>query len=117
MSALLAKDYVLLSIDAAKHKDGDRVIKKLRQGHKSAGIPWMTVLDADGKELVTSDGPKGNIGCPIQPDEIAWFRTMLERTRSRLTDAELDTIRRANADYAERVLRPKPSPKPQQQGG
>ncbi|HEX4072159.1 MAG TPA: hypothetical protein VHX68_13360 [Planctomycetaceae bacterium] len=30
---------------------------------KSAGIPWMAILGADGKTLVTSDAPKtGNVG-------------------------------------------------------
>ena len=30
----------------------------------NAGIPWMVILDTDGKELISSDGPKGNIGYP-----------------------------------------------------
>ena len=104
MSTLLQKDYVLLSLDSGKHKDGAKVIEKLRAGHAADGIPWMVVLDAEGKEVVTSDGPKGNVGCPAQPDEIAWFRTMLERSKKRLTAAELDSIQQANEGFAKRWL-------------
>ena len=104
MRTLLERDYVLLSLDSKKHAGGPKVIAKLREGHADDGIPWMTVLDASGKELVTADGPKGNVGCPVQPDEIAWFRTMLERTRTKLTDADLDAIQRHNEAFAERWL-------------
>ncbi|HEX5054103.1 MAG TPA: hypothetical protein VFZ65_20160 [Planctomycetota bacterium] len=104
MRALLQKDYVLLSLHSQEHVGGAQLIAKLRQGHAGGGIPWMTVLDASGKELVTGDGPKGNVGCPARPHEIAWFRTMLERTRHRLTAAELDTIQQQNEAFAERWL-------------
>ena len=104
MSALLRKDYVLLSLDSGKHRKGAEVIAKLRAGHGDGGIPWMVMLDAEGKAIVTSDGPKGNVGCPVQPDEIAWFRTMLERSKKRLTTAELDTIEQANHAFAKRAL-------------
>jgi hypothetical protein len=101
---LLEKDYVLLSLDSAKHKGGAEVIEALRQGHAGGGIPWLTVLDGAGKELVTSDAPKtGNIGCPVEPHEIAWFRTMLERTKKRLTPGDLDAVQKANEAYANRV--------------
>ena len=100
---MLQKDYVLVSLDS-RNKRGDQVIGKLRSGHDGGGIPWFVVLDAEGKEIVSSDGPKGNVGCPAQPDEIAWFRTMLERTKKRLTAAELDVIQRANEASAKRWL-------------
>ncbi|MBM4061159.1 MAG: hypothetical protein FJ265_08700 [Planctomycetes bacterium] len=104
MRALLEKDYVLLSLDSKKHKDGAAVIGKLRAGHQGVGIPWMVVLDGDGRELASGDGPKGNIGCPARTDEIAWFRGMLAKTRSRLQDAELDAIQRINETFAARWL-------------
>jgi hypothetical protein len=62
----------------------------------------MAILDGDGKQLVTSDGPKGNIGCPFEPHEIAWFRTMLEKTRGKLTDEDLQAIQAANEAIAEK---------------
>ncbi len=103
---LLAKDYVLLSLDTGKHTDAEPVIGKLR-GDRSGGIPWFTILDGAGKELASADGPKGNVGCPAQPHEIAWFRKVLGETRKRLVDADLDTIQRHNEAFAERWLRTK----------
>lgn len=105
MLTLLQKDYVLLSLDSAKHEGGAAVIAALRKDQRGGGIPWMVVLDPAGVPLVTSDGPKGNIGCPVQPDEIAWFRTMLERSKNRLSKADLDAIEQANRAFAERVLK------------
>ena len=104
MHARLERDYVLLSLDSKKHADGEAVIAKLRAGHAGGGIPWMTVLDGTGKELVTADGPQGNVGCTARPDEIAWFRPLLERTRSRLQDEDLDAIQRRNEAFAEAWL-------------
>lgn len=89
-----------MSLATDKHEGAAKVIAELRGKQRDGGIPWMTVLDPTGKELVTSDGPGGNIGCPVQPPEVAWFRTMLERSRQRLTDADLDTIERANEAFA-----------------
>jgi len=103
VSALLQKDYVLVSLDS-RNKRGPEVITKLRAGHDGGGIPWLVVLDGEGKEIVTSDGPKGNIGCPVQPEEIAWFRTMLEKSKKRLTAEELDALQKLNQAFAKRVL-------------
>lgn len=102
VKALLEKDYVLLSLDSGKHKNSKPVLAKLR-GARGGGIPWMTILDADGKELVSGDEPtKGNIGCPCDPHEIAWFRKMLEQTKARLQPADLDVIERHNKAFADR---------------
>ena len=70
---LLQKDYVLQSIDSGKHQNAKAVIARVRPA-AAGGIPWMVIQGADGRPLVTSDGPKGNIGCPWEPHEIAWFR-------------------------------------------
>lgn len=102
MAGLLAKDYVLQAIDTGKQRNAEAVVARVRTG-KGRGIPWMVVLDPEGKVLVTSDGPKGNIGCPYEPHEIAYFRTMLEQTRKRLGDADLDAIVKANEAFVERL--------------
>jgi hypothetical protein len=41
---------------------------------------------------VTSDGPKGNVGFPAAPHEIAHFRVMLERSKRALTDADINAL-------------------------
>lgn len=104
MRARLEKDYVLLSIASGKHERGGAVAQKLRGARPDGGIPWMTILDGTGKELVTADGPKGNVGCPAQPHEIAWFRTMLERTCAKLQPADLDAVQKVNEQLAARWL-------------
>ena len=101
---------MLQSIDTSSQVNADKVIAKVR-GKQRGGIPWMTIVDANGKRLITSDGPKGNIGCPIQPPETEYFRTMLEKTRKKLTDAELDALKKANDTYAERYRRPAKKPR------
>ena len=60
----------------------------------------MVILDADGNELISSDGPDGNIGCPVEPSGIDHFMTMLEKT-SRHSGAESQAaIRAALEDFA-----------------
>lgn len=115
MAELLAKDFVLQAIDTGKQTNAQKIVDRVRGKDDGGGIPWMVVLDSDGKRLVTSDGPKGNIGCPIQPHEVAWFRSMLEKTRKQLTDAELDAIEAANEAYAKKYRRP-PPPAPKDGG-
>ena len=76
---LFADDYLLLKIDVEAMELGDEVAKKLR-GTRTGGIPWIVILDGDGAELISSDGPNGNIGCPITKDECAHFVTMITKT-------------------------------------
>ena len=52
----------------------------------------MVILDAEGNELITSDGPRGNIGCPIMPHEIEYFMTMIEKTNERYSEDHLNRI-------------------------
>jgi hypothetical protein len=59
----------------------------------AGGIPWMVMLDAQGKALINSDGPKGNIGYPATDDEIAHFVTMLQTCKQRLTDQEINGLK------------------------
>src|SRR5262249_12955029 len=82
---LMAKDYVDRKIDVDRTEGGKDLDQKVRDG-KQGGIPWFVILDKDGKQLITSDGPKGNIGAPVQSDEIEHFLGMLNKTRSRLTE-------------------------------
>ena len=59
--------------------NGREVAGRLGKPEKS-GIPWLVILDAAGEQLMTSDGPKGNIGYPFEPHEIEYFLTMLKST-------------------------------------
>ena len=75
VAAAMSKDYIEVKIDS-RMQNSKQVIDRLRK-ERQGGIPWMTILDADGKELVTSDGPKGNVGCPVRDHEIDWFLKMV----------------------------------------
>ena len=89
--SLIATDYVDIKIDTMRMTNGEQAAARLAPG-ESGGVPWMVILDSSGKELASSLGPDGNIGYPYQPNEIAHFITMLRDTRTRLTDADLDSI-------------------------
>jgi hypothetical protein len=59
---------------------------------RSQGIPWLAIFDSDGRPLIPSDGPAGNIGYPAKDAEQAHFLAMLEATKRRLSDDDLKTI-------------------------
>ena len=91
---LIGLDYIDLKIDTVRATNGQTVADRLRSGHTAGGIPWMVILDADGKQLVTSDGPRGNIGYPSEPHEIEYFVAMLNQSRKNLSDAQVVTLER-----------------------
>src|SRR5262245_60974313 len=70
---------------------GDTVATALGMPPRS-GIPWMVILDSAGKSRVTSDGPMGNVGYPLEPHEIAHFVTMLQKTARRLTAQQIGQV-------------------------
>ncbi|MBS0260573.1 MAG: thioredoxin family protein [Planctomycetes bacterium] len=105
-SEVLGADYVDLKIDQDRMAGGRELAVELRAGHPEQGIPWMAILDADGKTLVTSDGPRGNIGHPSEDHEIEHFIHMLQQTRKQLTDEQIAGLeRQLRADAAQRKAR------------
>ena len=80
-------------------ENGQKVAARLRKATKS-GIPWMTILDADGAELTNSDSPRGNIGSPVTEKERAYFIQMLEKTVQRASSHDVNSIASALSDYA-----------------
>lgn len=82
-------------------KNGEEVAKKLRG--KSGGIPWITILDPNLKQLVTSDGPKGNIGCPVSNAEIAWFMEMIAKTAKNLDAKDQVVIKTELVKHAKKI--------------
>ena len=101
----LNRDYVVVKIDTARMlmaKRSRRSCEAAKARIQSGGIPWMVVLDAAGKALVTSDGPKGNIGCPYEPWEIEHFVSMLDKTRRGLGKDDLERIRARNENTVEK---------------
>ena len=90
VAPVLAKEFVSLKIEADRMVGGKEILKRYQA--TEGGIPWCVFLDGDGTALVTSDGPKGNVGFPAAPHEIAHFRTMLERAKRKLSDADIAAL-------------------------
>ncbi len=78
MAAILGRDFVDVKLDLSRMTGADGVLKKYK-AEKSGGIPWFAFLDAKGDAIVTSDGPRGNIGYPAAPEEIDHFIAMLKK--------------------------------------
>lgn len=90
-AAILAKDFVAVKIDQDRMAGGKDVLKKYCQ--KPGGIPWFVLLDAEGAALATSDGPKGNIGCPYSDEEIDAFLDILRKVVTKIGEEDLAAIK------------------------
>ncbi len=80
-------------------QNGKQVATNLGHGANS-GLPWMTVLDSTGDEIVNSDSPQGNIGCPITEKECGYFLTMIQQSKQRLTSQQTSDLATALDAYA-----------------
>ena len=78
---------------------GAELASRLR-GDRQGGIPWIVITDATGQELVTSDGPGGNVGCPVTEEERAWFLQMIDRTRQHMSEARRAGLEKALTQFA-----------------
>lgn len=88
---LFAKDYVDLKIDTVRMINGENVASSHRP-KDCQGDPWFMILDGMGNVLATSVGTNGNIGYPLQPDEVSHFVKMIRDTHRRITSEELASI-------------------------
>ncbi|MCC6678745.1 MAG: thioredoxin family protein [Phycisphaerales bacterium] len=99
VAPVLAKAFVDLKIDTDRTVGGSEVLARYSKG-QNGGIPWFVFLDGDGKSVIDSTGPKGNIGFPAAPEEIEHFGVMLRKT-GKLSEAEvtglLDSLKAASA--------------------
>ena len=89
----------MVRIDTVDMENGQEVANRLR-GDRQGGIPWMVILDGKGKELISSDGPNGNIGCPVMPAESAYFLTMLQSSKDRMSADDLATVAQQLEEFA-----------------
>lgn len=83
--------------------NGKEVAKRLR-GTERGGIPWMVILDSSGKGLINADGPEGNIGCPVQPQEQAHFIHMIEATRDKNSEKDVQVISAELKKFADKIM-------------
>ncbi len=87
---LFEKDYVCVKIDM-RYVHAESVINRIRD-YDYVSYPWMAILDASGKPMVSSTGPHGNIGAPDSPQEASYFNWMLRVTSQQLTDEEINKL-------------------------
>lgn len=88
------KGWVDVMVDVDRDTNGKELNERLK-GRRSGGLPWMVILDADGKEIVSSNenGTGANIGGPRTESECAWFVEMLRRSKGdKVSDAELTAL-------------------------
>ncbi len=88
IAAVLDKKFVGVKIDTDRDTGGKEVLTRFNP--KESGIPWFAFLDADGKVIATSTGPKGNTGFPSEPAEIEHFVSMLKTAG--LSAADTDAL-------------------------
>jgi hypothetical protein len=93
VAPVLARYFRILKIDQDRYVGGADMLKRMRKSERG-GIPWFTFLDAEGREVVNSNGPKGNLGCPYTDEEIAAFLDILEVAAPAMTAEERDVIRK-----------------------
>jgi hypothetical protein len=98
---VFAKGWVDVMIDVERDTHGKEINERLLGG-RSGGLPWMAILDGNGKEIVSSNTEAGsNIGGPVTVEECDWFGTMLDRSRGdKVTAKELAAVRADLETYA-----------------
>ncbi len=101
VAPILAKEFVSVKIDQDRMTGGLELLKRYQQ--KPGGIPWFVFLGGDGNAIVTSDGPKGNVGFPAEPFEIEHFRSMLEKVKRHLTDEDIAALIKSLQDEARKT--------------
>ncbi len=90
---ILQKYYVRIPIDYERNEGAPELATRLGTP-TGTGLPLWAVVDADGKALANSDSPKGNIGFPGTPQEIAEFVAVIRSTAQDVAPAQLMIIQK-----------------------
>lgn len=102
VAALLAKDFLLVKIDQDRMVGGKELASQLREG-QGGGIPWVALYNGKGEKMATSSGPKGNVGCPVDPHEIRQFMNMLRIGAVNLTVKELAALEASLTEHGKKI--------------
>jgi thioredoxin-related protein len=104
IAAIFDRDFIIAQVDIDRMTGGKDILQQYRPA-PSGGIPWYAILDARGKSLVTSDGPRGNAGYPALPEEIDHFLSMVKGQSRRIDAGQLDRLRKSLEEAAEPIRR------------
>src|SRR6185312_3516971 len=102
MAPIFGRDFVDIKLDLARMAGADEVLGQYNRS-RAVGVPWFVFLDAKGNALVTSDGPKGNIGYPAKPEEIEHFIAMLKKVARKIEPAQIESIEKSLKSEAEKI--------------
>lgn len=86
------QDYIWVKMDH-RWTGAKEVMAEIRDGAEG-GIPWFAILDASGKKLATSNAPESgdNIGYPSEESGQVHFAHILNTTRQRMTEADVQSL-------------------------
>ena len=104
--AILKQDFIIVKFWRDHDARSDAVIQRIRAG-KPGGIPWVAILDGNGKVLATGNDTAGkNLGFPNKPEGIASFMKMISSTTRRITSKQLADLEwsLANGEIVHEVL-------------
>ena len=91
VAAVIAKGFVTVKLDYDRAAGAKDIEKRFVAGEQ--GLPWFAFLDGDGKCLIHSTRPGGgNIGHPFKPEEVAYFKIMLETVKRHLPQEDIDFL-------------------------
>ena len=96
--SVLERDYVLVKFDLSNARGAHSIMNKYRDPNEAGWIPWCAVLDEQGQAVVTSTEIGGDdIGFanPDSDEDIEVFADMVKQTRARITDDEIQYLKRA----------------------
>ncbi|WP_442505172.1 thioredoxin family protein [Novipirellula sp. SH528] len=87
----LSQDYVMLQLEDIDRANFPEIYDRLPLWEQT-GITFHGIFDASGMKLIDSVGPLGNIGYPTSFEGKRHLRRMLQTTRKRMTDEQIDAI-------------------------
>ncbi len=97
IAPIFSKDFVDVKVDVEEMSDGEALMDGYAPGYR--GVPFLVILDADGRVLADSFAPNGrNIGSPIQEWEIEYWNQMMRQTARRITGDEIEYMARTLAE-------------------
>ena len=88
VSQILGKYLVNVKIDTTYMPDGKEVFSKMA---KPSAPSWV-IVTPDRKPIVDSYADSGNVGYPVEPNEIAHYVKALKQAAPKITEDEIKTL-------------------------
>jgi uncharacterized protein (DUF885 family) len=101
--SILETDFILVTINESSMLNGQEVCARLKN-NENLGMPWFVFTDAEKNVLANATGPNGNVGCPMMPEERAWFMQGLKKARINISDAQFNELGLLLHKYALEVV-------------